>query len=247
MSRKTIADIQMEDFIKLHTSIEKSISFNRIWNGPNGSVRGVVDHVDRRIIMAQGEIVKFVDNYHRIVVLIGSHFGTIAIYPSHMQTQAMRAMTLTYDIPPALAFALGHKNDKSIKTTGLLKDDPLFELDPAKIWEQLDELATYCRERFLHVGDGIPKPKTTSSKRKHVVRDPKKQQGKPQAAKPKQASAKPQPPKLPKAKVVPENKIGKAIAIATERTAADAAAVANPITQYQDIPAEFQGKEPMAA
>lgn len=235
MRRKTLADVQMENFIVLFNSIEKTISFNELWAGPNGSLRGVIEHPVRRIIMQEGETAKFFDRFGRKVVLIGSQFGTVAIYPAHLQASLNASMPLAFDISPAFAYAYSHKHEKDTKTSGLLKDEQLFGVDPDDIWQLTRDLADYCKERCLFVGDGYKVPK--KDKRRHVVRDPKKQQAKAPQGKPKADSKKSTP--LKPVKKAPLQKI--------EEPAATPSAEAPVSCDYSTVPAEFQGQEPMAA
>lgn len=67
-------------FEAAYNETAKTISWNKLWRNDHGSIRGIVDHVDYRLILQHGERAKMVDDKGRKIVLLGTYYGLIVIY-----------------------------------------------------------------------------------------------------------------------------------------------------------------------
>lgn len=198
MDKNQLIEQQMDDFVKLFHSIPKTISFNAsYWHGEKGSLHGLIHNEEHRLILEPGEMVKTLDNFKRKIVVLGTQFGLIAIYPSQVQPSRGAVPTLSYCTTQALVDAVTARYPTPLLQSAKLIDREHFPfLKPEQLFELVTELATYCEDRFIYVGDGLPKPKPVVRKYKHRNSAPKKAE----AAKPKQQPPKPkqQHPKRPR-------------------------------------------------
>jgi hypothetical protein len=192
MDKNQLIEQQMDDFVALFHSIDKTISFNKThWHGEKGSLHGLIHNEEHRLIMEHGEMAKVVDNFNRKIVLFGTHFGIIAVYPTQPQPSRGSIPTLSYCTTQALSDAIATRFPTSLAVSAKLIDREHFPfLKPTELFGLIDELATYCRDRHVYVGDGLPKPKPIVKKFKQRTHSKK-----PAEAKPK-AEQKPQQPKL---------------------------------------------------
>lgn len=168
MDKNNLISQQMDKFVELFNLIPKTISFNNShWYGANGSMAGLIHNEDHRLIMAHGEMAKTTDRFKRRVILFGTKFGIMAIYPTAIQPSRNNVPTLSYHTTQSLADTLkAHFTGGGIPLTGKLIDHANFPfLDPDRLFEIVDWLATYCEERFIYVGDGMKKPEVRRAKK----------------------------------------------------------------------------------
>lgn len=69
-----------QNFVGLYDSVKKTISFMKEWQGPSYSLDNAINHVDRRLMLVDGEMARSVDRKGRRVVFIGTIYGLVAIY-----------------------------------------------------------------------------------------------------------------------------------------------------------------------
>jgi hypothetical protein len=193
MDKNQLIEQQMDDFVKLFHSIPKTISFNSAhWHGEKGSLHGLIHNPEHRLIMEPGEMAKTIDNFKRKIVLLGTQFGIIAIYPTQVQPSRGAIPTLSYCTTQSFVDATAARFPTALLQSAKLVDREHFPfLNPEQLFKLVTEMATYCEDRFIYVGDGLPKPKPVK-KFKH--RASAKPQPKSAAQKP-QAKAKQHPPK----------------------------------------------------
>jgi len=191
MEKNQLIEQQMDDFVKLYHSIGKTISFDKQhWHGEKGSLHGLIHDPDYRLIMEPGEMVKTTDNYNRKIILLGTQFGIIAIYPSQVQPSRGVIPTLSYCTTQSLVDATAARFPTPLLMTARLTEREHFPfLKPEQLFRLTGELAQYCEDRYMVVDDGLPKPKPVKKKFRH--RAPAKPGANKPAAKPKQQAAKP--------------------------------------------------------
>jgi len=157
MEKNSAIAQQMESFLKLFHATDKLISFSKQhWLGEKGTLTGLVNNTEHRLILQPSEIVKTIDTYQRRVLVIGTAFGPIAIYPSVIQASRVGVPTLSYCTTDALATAVSLLAKREFHSTGRLADQdgfPFLALDELAAF--MLEVVTYHRERFMYVGDGL--------------------------------------------------------------------------------------------
>ena len=80
VSEQMLKKIQ-QGFNKIAAKADISgISFNPIWAAPENRITGVITHTGQRLIMRHGEIYTTEDKFRRPIILIGTHYGIVAIY-----------------------------------------------------------------------------------------------------------------------------------------------------------------------
>lgn len=162
MEKNSEIAAQMNDFVSLFNRIEKTLSFNRQWLGEKGTLAGVVTDENHRLIMEHGELARTTDQYKRKVILIGTHFGLVAVYPTMIQPSRSGLPTLSYYMTESLASAFGlyAGSGTALPVTAKLVDHLDFPvLDTEALLKLVGEIAEYYQERHMYVGDGMKKAK----------------------------------------------------------------------------------------
>jgi hypothetical protein len=158
MKQKSIHEAIYEDFLNLYNQIGKVITFNPEWHSGLGDINGVVTSETRRIIMTQGEYAKMTDNYGRKIILIGSYFGTIAVYPNSIMQINGAAPELAFYMTASAAHAIGHFTNRVRQQKGLIRDNEALRLlKPVPFTELMDDVKAHCQKHTLYIGDGLPR------------------------------------------------------------------------------------------
>lgn len=173
MHNKTLADNQMDQFVSLFNGIEKTITFVKNWKSDVVSLAGVVNHPEMRIIMANGERARMIDNYNRRVVLLGTDFGTLVIYPSSPMASRHHAAPLAYVVTETFAESVSRFFDKIIPAEGLLTEMTTINFLDENFFQVINTVAEHCRERHLYVGDGMEVFQRPKKKTRHVAKPAK--------------------------------------------------------------------------
>lgn len=146
------------------------ISFNPIWAAPDNRITGVIMHPGQRLIMKHGEIYTTQDKFHRSIVLVGTHYGIVALYKKSI---------------------FGGREEWAIEVCPKLVEKGFFEadfnlIDTPLIFDQINDgtfFQAVCMEvqndtdNGIPVTDGIPLPeKTKKAPSKKPVAKPKQTQ-----------------------------------------------------------------------
>ena len=130
------------------------ISFNPIWAAPDNRITGVIMHPGQRLIMKHGEIYTTQDKFHRSIVLVGTHYGIVALYKKSI---------------------FGGREEWAIEVCPKLVEKGFFEadfnlIDTPLIFDQINDgtfFQAVCMEvqndtdNGILVTDGIPLPEKT--------------------------------------------------------------------------------------
>lgn len=146
----------MEAFNRLYSKTQKTVTFKPSWNAGFHSVGGAVNHIDFRIILEHGEVVKCQDNNGRRILLIGTVYGLIAINETFLKSNDP-VQPLHYTTTQALASIWESYHHEHLPTSDYMHAPGVPDFTSIQFLEQVADLAAQEIECGRIPGDGLPR------------------------------------------------------------------------------------------